>query len=82
MEAFLRYNDSNRHHWWKPADHAVTEVMKGRFDASYGLLLKGNKNKIFKATVPKESSFIMSGDCRDQKNHKHTRFKKTGNWFH
>lgn len=43
------------------------DVMTGRYDASYGLLLKGNSNKIFSATALHESDFIMSGDCRDLK---------------
>ena len=39
--------------------------MTGRYDASYGLLLKGTKNKMFQAVSPASSGFIIDGDVKD-----------------
>jgi enediyne biosynthesis protein E4 len=44
-----------------------TEVNTGRYDASYGLFLKGNSNKIFTAISPAESGFIINGDVKSMK---------------
>jgi hypothetical protein len=41
------------------------EVMTGRYDASYGLFLKGNKNKTFQPVSPVQSGFIVDGDVKD-----------------
>lgn len=44
-----------------------TEVMTGRYDASYGCFLKGKNNKTF-AYIPNElTGFIIRGDVRDMK---------------
>jgi enediyne biosynthesis protein E4 len=40
-----------------------TEVMTGRYDASYGLFLKGTKNG-FVPVPPVQSGFIVNGDVR------------------
>jgi hypothetical protein len=40
-----------------------TEVMTGRYDASYGLFLKGTK-KGFIPVPPVQSGFIVNGDIR------------------
>jgi hypothetical protein len=37
----------------------------GRYDASYGLLLKGNGTGQFEAVAPKESGFKVNGEVRD-----------------
>jgi enediyne biosynthesis protein E4 len=44
-----------------------TEVMTGRYDASYGLLFTGNKNKTFSAVQPVQSGFAVIGDVKDLK---------------
>lgn len=41
------------------------EVMTGRYDASYGLFLKGSKNKTFQVVPPARSGFIVDGDVKD-----------------
>lgn len=41
------------------------EVMIGRYDASWGCYLRGQKNKQFKAVPPSESGFILRGDVKD-----------------
>ena len=35
------------------------EVMTGRYDASYGLFLKGDRDKIFRFVPPTKSGFIV-----------------------
>lgn len=42
-----------------------TEVMTGRYDASYGLLLKGSRNKTYEPVSPVKSGFIIKGDVKD-----------------
>ncbi len=42
-----------------------TEVMTGRYDASYGCFLRGGKNKSFTSVPPVESGFILNGDVKD-----------------
>ncbi|MBO9202624.1 MULTISPECIES: VCBS repeat-containing protein [Niastella] len=42
-----------------------TEVMTGRYDASYGCFLKGIANKNFLAIPPTRSGFIVRGDVKD-----------------
>ncbi len=44
-----------------------TEVMTGRYDASYGCFLKGTKNKNFKVIPPSISGFKIDGDVKDMK---------------
>jgi len=44
-----------------------TEPMTGMYDASYGLLLLGQKDKTFKAVNPGESGFCVKGDAKDLK---------------
>jgi enediyne biosynthesis protein E4 len=44
-----------------------TDVMTGRYDASYGLLLTGSKNKVFFPVPLVESGFIVKGDVKDMK---------------
>jgi enediyne biosynthesis protein E4 len=44
-----------------------SEVMTGRYDASYGLFLKGNKNKNFQFIPPRKSGFVVDGDVKDLK---------------
>ena len=41
------------------------EVMTGRYDASYGCFLKGNRNKSFAAVPPVSSGFMVNGDVKD-----------------
>ena len=41
------------------------DVMMGRYDASYGCFLKGNKNKTFQFVPPTRSGFIVDGDVKD-----------------
>ncbi|WP_162915604.1 VCBS repeat-containing protein [Paraflavitalea soli] len=41
------------------------EVMTGRYDASWGCYLQGQKNKQFKAVSPAASGFILHGDVKD-----------------
>jgi hypothetical protein len=42
-----------------------TEVMTGRYDASYGCYLRGQKNKQFKAVSPARSGLMLKGDIKD-----------------
>src|SRR4029079_1697852 len=42
-----------------------SEVMTGRYDASYGCFLKGSSNKTFRSILPVESGFILNGDVKD-----------------
>ena len=44
-----------------------TEVMTGRYDASYGCFLKGFKDKTFKSVSPDVSGFKIDGDVKDMK---------------
>ena len=44
-----------------------TEVVTGRYDASYGCLLKGSNKAIFTAVPPAQSGFILKGDVKDLK---------------
>ena len=42
-----------------------TEVMTGRYDASYGCFLKGGADKKFTPVSPVASGFILNGDVKD-----------------
>jgi len=42
-----------------------TNVITGRYDASYGVFLKGNRQKTFTAVSPLQSGFILKGDVKD-----------------
>jgi hypothetical protein len=42
-----------------------TEVMTGRYDASYGCFLRGNARKGFEAIPPARSGFVVRGDVKD-----------------
>ncbi|MEO6549311.1 MAG: VCBS repeat-containing protein [Ferruginibacter sp.] len=42
-----------------------TEVMTGRYDASYGCFLKGGPNKTFVSIPPVKSGLILNGDVKD-----------------
>ena len=42
-----------------------TEVMTGRYDASYGCFLKGNSNKQFIPVPLVQSGFLLRGDVKD-----------------
>ena len=42
-----------------------TDVMTGRYDASYGLFLKGGKNKEFSSVLSTTSGFLVDGDVKD-----------------
>jgi len=42
-------------------------VMTGRYDASYGLWLKGNGKGVFDPVGPAASGLILDGDVRDLK---------------
>lgn len=42
-----------------------TEVMTGRYDASWGCYLQGQKNKQFRSVSPAASGFILNGDVKD-----------------
>ena len=42
-----------------------TDVMTGRYDASYGCYLKGKSNKQFETVQPAQSGFIINGDVKD-----------------
>ena len=42
-------------------------VVSGRYDASYGLLLTGNGNGVFAPVEPATSGLIMDGDVKDMK---------------
>jgi hypothetical protein len=44
-----------------------TEVMTGRYDASYGLLLRGFGTNGFEAIQPSKSGFITRGDVKSMK---------------
>ncbi len=44
-----------------------TEVVTGRYDASYGCFLKGSNKKTFTAVPPVRSGFILKGDVKDMK---------------
>jgi len=44
-----------------------TEVVTGRYDASYGCFLQGGNKKTFTAVSPVKSGFILKGDVRDMK---------------
>jgi hypothetical protein len=41
------------------------EVMTGRYDASYGCFLKGNRDKTFTAVSGDASGFVLNGDVKD-----------------
>jgi enediyne biosynthesis protein E4 len=43
------------------------DVMTGRYDASYGLLLTGNKNKTFTPLPTLQTGFAIKGDVKDLK---------------
>lgn len=43
------------------------EVMTGMYDASYGLLLKGDGKGTFRAISPLQSGLIIDGDIKDMK---------------
>ena len=42
-----------------------TEVVTGRYDASFGCFLKGNNKKSFETMPPSVSGFIVKGDVKD-----------------
>ena len=42
-----------------------TEVVTGRYDASYGCFLKGMGEKKFRFIRPVESGFVLKGDVKD-----------------
>jgi len=42
-----------------------TDVITGRYDASYGCYLRGSVNKEFTAVPPAQSGFILKGDVKD-----------------
>jgi hypothetical protein len=42
-----------------------SEVMTGRYDASYGCFLKGSGNNTFRSIPSVESGFILNGDVKD-----------------
>jgi enediyne biosynthesis protein E4 len=44
-----------------------TEVITGRYDASYGLFLRGNKQKTFTAVSAANSGFMVNGDVKSMK---------------
>lgn len=44
-----------------------TEVMTGRYDASYGCFLKGTGKKDFTVIPPEKSGFKIDGDIKDMK---------------
>jgi len=44
-----------------------TEVMTGRYDASYGCFLRGGPQQSFTAVAPAASGFIVNGDVKDMK---------------
>jgi hypothetical protein len=41
------------------------DVITGRYDASYGLFLKGSKNKTFSSVPASVSGFMIKGDVKD-----------------
>lgn len=42
-----------------------TDVVTGRYDASYGCYLKGSSSKTFTALPPVKSGFVINGDVKD-----------------
>lgn len=42
-----------------------SEVMTGRYDASYGLFLRGSSKKNFEPVPPAQSGFIVNGEVKD-----------------
>lgn len=42
-----------------------TDVITGRYDASFGWFLKGGKDKTFRYVPPTESGFMVDGDVKD-----------------
>ncbi len=44
-----------------------SDVMTGRYDASYGCFLKGTCKKTFSSVSPAQSGFIIKGDVKDMK---------------
>lgn len=44
-----------------------TEIMTGRYDASYGLVLMGDKQKTFTAQSPAKNGLIINGDVKCMK---------------
>ena len=42
-----------------------TDVITGRYDASYGCFLRGSANKTFTSVPPVKSGFILNGDVKD-----------------
>jgi len=42
-----------------------TDVITGRYDASYGCFLRGGPNKTFTAVPPAKSGFMLNGDVKD-----------------
>ncbi|MEJ8817889.1 VCBS repeat-containing protein [Lacibacter sp. H407] len=42
-----------------------TEVITGRYDASYGCFLRGSSNRSFQSVPPAKSGFILNGDVKD-----------------
>ncbi len=42
-----------------------TDVMTGRYDASYGCFLRGGKDNKFISVPPAKSGFILNGDVKD-----------------
>ncbi len=46
---------------------------QGRYDASYGLILKGNGKGVFKPLLPTLSGFLLNGEVRDIKSLKTAR---------
>lgn len=42
-----------------------TNVISGRYDASYGCFLKGSSQKTFSVVLPVQSGFILKGDVKD-----------------
>ena len=42
-----------------------SDVMTGRYDASYGCFLKGSSKKTFTSVPPVQSGFIIKGDVKD-----------------
>ncbi|MEO8412806.1 MAG: VCBS repeat-containing protein [Ginsengibacter sp.] len=42
-----------------------SEVITGRYDASYGCFLKGSSKKAFTSVPPVQSGFIIKGDVKD-----------------
>ncbi|GGA82069.1 VCBS repeat-containing protein [Puia dinghuensis] len=42
-----------------------TDVITGRYDASYGCFLRGSRKKDFTAVPPAQSGFVLKGDVKD-----------------